>query len=261
MGTRQVPPHRRVVGIDLAGVAANKNAFAIITGGDDPQLEAADLQPVAETPAEAERSLLELIDGLRPDLLAIDAPLTLPPCLTCPSYCRGPDPALCELQAAREMWAAGSNPLIRRPCETTAKQMVPGLNPQPTMGLGIITARAVALVRKLGVRGDPPASVPRGEILEVYPAATFLRLGTRNEKFRPKAKGEDDTEFRARAADGLTELGLGGVEEHREKIESSRDVLDAVIAAYTGWLSPEGVEPPPEGFNVASGWIWFPQEA
>jgi hypothetical protein len=36
-------------------------------------------------------------------------------------------------------------------------------------------------------------------------------------------------------------------------------VFDAVVAAYTGWLFPDGLEPPPDGFNVAAGWIWFPK--
>jgi hypothetical protein len=35
--------------------------------------------------------------------------------------------------------------------------------------------------------------------------------------------------------------------------------LDAVIAAYTGWLGPDRLEQPPESFNLASGWIWFPR--
>ena len=50
------------------------------------------------------------------------------PVPTCPlSYCRGPGPDLCELQAAREMWEAGLNPVSRRPCEVQAKEAIPGL--------------------------------------------------------------------------------------------------------------------------------------
>jgi hypothetical protein len=36
-------------------------------------------------------------------------------------------------------------------------------------------------------------------------------------------------------------------------------VLNALIAAYTAWLAPDELELPPTGFNVASGWIWFPR--
>ncbi|MHB8660017.1 MAG: hypothetical protein ACYC91_19170, partial [Solirubrobacteraceae bacterium] len=31
-----------------------------------------------------------------------------------------------------------------------------------------------------------------------------------------------------------------------------------LVAAYTGWLAPDGLEQPPTGFNVAAGWIWYP---
>jgi predicted nuclease with RNAse H fold len=52
------------------------------------------------------------------------------------------------------MWAAGSNPAIRRSCEAEAARLIPGLVPLPTMGLGIITARAVTLVRRLTNRAE-----------------------------------------------------------------------------------------------------------
>lgn len=127
------------------------------------------------------------------------------------------------------------------------------------MRLGIITARAVALVRKLEVRGVPPASIVRREVVEVYPAASLMRLSALTEDLRPKETEEEEPEFCARAATGLTEIGLKDVEAHRDKIEGSRDVFDAVLSAYTGWLGPVGLEPPPDDFNVASGWIWFPK--
>lgn len=52
-------------------------------------------------------------------------------------------------------------------------------------------------------------------------------------------------------------MGLdGGVDEFR------RDhAFDALIAAYTGWLAPDGLEPPPADFNAAAGWIWLPKTA
>ncbi|MGH2973559.1 MAG: DUF429 domain-containing protein [Solirubrobacterales bacterium] len=251
----------KTLGIDLAGASSGKTGWAVVEGKRTPHLTDAGLQPVAKTPGEAELSLLELIDGVEPYVLAIDAPLTLPPCLTCPSYCRGPGADLCELQAAREMWEAGSNPVSRRPCEAEARALIEGLNPKPTMGLGIITARAVTLVRRLEVRGRPPASIARGEVLEVYPAASLLRFSVANEKLRPKQTGEGEGEFCARAATGLAELGVKGIEDHRAALEVSHDVLDAVLSAYTGWLHPGGLECPPDGFNVASGWIWFPKAA
>ena len=249
------------LGIDLAGALGPKNGYAVVVGDEGPRLTEAGLLPVAKSASEGEAALVNLIDGVAPEVLAIDAPLTLPPCLTCPDYCRGPDPVLCELHGARQMWEQGSNPVSRRPCEVEARKAIPGLDPKPTMGLGIITARAVALVRKLEVRGRAPASISRREILEVYPAASLIRLSTLSNKLEPKQAGEEEVDFCARAATGLGEIGLGDVEAHRKAIEASRDVLDAVIAAYTGWLGPERLEAPPEGFNLASGWIWFPKAA
>jgi DNA helicase HerA-like ATPase len=50
---------------------------------------------------------------------------------------------------------------------------------------------------------------------------------------------------------------VGGLAEHRPGLAPAHAV-DALIAAYTGWLHPRGLEPPPPGYNVAAGWIWAP---
>lgn len=261
MASTEHVPGRRVLGIDLAGASSAKTGFAVVEGHEAPVLLEADLLPRAKSPAQAERELLELIDRCKVNRLAIDAPLTLPPCLTCPAYCRGPDPGLCELESARKLWSSGSNPVSRRPCEVEAKALIPGLDPKPTMGLGIITARAVALVRKLENRGRPPASIVRGEVIEVYPRASLARLAACDERLAPKADGESVEGFCRRVTSGLEgpKIKLGGVDNHRSQLESSHDVVDAVISAYTGWLYPHGLEPVPDGFNLASGWIWFPK--
>ena len=122
----------RTLGIDLAGVTG-ATGYALIEEEEGARLGEAGLIPVKGAPIQGEERLLDLIDRLAPDRIAIDAPLTLPPCLTCPSYCRGPGD-LCELQAAREMWSEGSNPIIRRHCEVAARQRIAGLDPKPTMG-------------------------------------------------------------------------------------------------------------------------------
>jgi predicted nuclease with RNAse H fold len=250
----------RALGIDLGGASSATTGFALVEGAHQPRVSRVGLLPAGESPAYAEAALLALIDDAGPDVLAIDAPLTLPPCMTCPSYCRGPDPGLCELQAAREMWAAGSNPVIRRMCEIEAKARVPKLDPKPTMGLGIIAGRAVALVRKLSNRGTPPAALERGEVLEVYPRATLLRLSVGDSRLRPRERGEAVSTYRARVVDGLcgTTVGLLLDPSMRTLATDSGHVLDALIAAYTGWLGPRRLEQPPKGFNVASGWIWVP---
>ena len=36
-------------------------------------------------------------------------------------------------------------------------------------------------------------------------------------------------------------------------------MLDALTAAYTGWLGLGRLVAPPPDFNLASGWIWMPR--
>jgi hypothetical protein len=129
------------------------------------------------------------------------------------------------------------------------------------VGLGIITARAVALVRKLSNRGIAPAAIERGEILEVYPRATLVRLTGIDKRLRPRSRGESQAKYRSRVLRGLEgdEVGLRVGERERSNVRASGHTLDAVIAAYTGWLHPDRLEAPPEDFNVAAGWIWFPK--
>lgn len=47
--------------------------------------------------------------------------------------------------------------------------------------------------------------------------------------------------------------------EHQAGLVSVHAV-DALVAAFTGWLHPSGLEAPPPGFNLASGWIWALQK-
>jgi predicted nuclease with RNAse H fold len=244
----------RTLGIDLAGVTG-ATGYAMIEVGEGPRLGEAGLVPVKGSPLESEERLLGLIDRLEPERIAIDAPLTLPPCLTCPPYCRGPGEN-CELQAAREMWKAGSNPVIRRACEVEARRRVAGLDPNPTMGLGIIAARAVSLVRKLEARGEPPCSIVRGEVVEVYPAASLRQLGFTGRPPRGAPHADRHTFYKAVVTELSAEIDGAGDEP---QCSGDDDVFDALIAAYTGWLYPDRVAAPPKSFNLATGWIWVPK--
>jgi Protein of unknown function (DUF429) len=168
---------------------------------------------------------------------------------------RGPG-WLCELEAAQEMWEAKWNPVSQRPCEMELWKLVEE-RPLPTLQIGVITARAVAFARKLAARCRPPSGLERGEVLEVYPRATLRRLAGSNPKLAPKVKGEPTEIYLDRIRFGLARL-VDGLDEHETKLRNPH-VLDGLIAAYTAWLSPAGLEPPPAGFNLASGWIWFPR--
>ena len=256
MGDREhVPAQRRVLGIDLGGASSDTTGYAVLEGSDLPALLAAGRPTKASSPAESEEVLLALVDEWTPAAVAIDAPLTLPPCLTCPSYCRGPG-SLCELRAAQAMWSAGRNPVSQRPCEVAVHERL-GEWPLPTMQLGVITARAVAFARRLASRGVPPSVLERGEVLEVYPRATQRRLEPRHPDLRPRAKGEAKVVYGQRVVAGF-EVLIDGIDPHRAEFKSGH-VLDALTAAYTGWLGLGRLEAPPPGFNLASGWIWMPR--
>jgi hypothetical protein len=110
-----------VLGIDLGGARMRTTGVVLLAGTGQPRVLAASVLPRAKTAEQAERSLLDFIEDAQPDVVAVDAPLTLPPCLTCPSFCRGPSADLCELQAAQRVWEAGGHPVTERLCEVSLR--------------------------------------------------------------------------------------------------------------------------------------------
>ena len=232
--------------------------YVVLEGDRRASVAAAGTLPKGKTPNAAERRLLELVEDCRPSHIAIDAPLTLPPCLTCPSYCRGPGKGLCELRAAELVWDAGGNPVTERLTEVRLRSELES-GPLPTMRIAQIAARGVALARRIlagGTRLGPPGSV---EVLEVYPYASLARLRQRDARLSPRAKEEEAQSFVGRVLEALA-TQIDGLEDHSDRLLTVH-VLDALVAAYTGWLSPDGLEQPPDHYNVASGWIWLPKAA
>lgn len=230
-----------MLGIDLGGASSKTTGYAVLEGAAGaPVLREAGPVASGPSPKESERALLRLIDETAPEVVAIDASLTLPPCLTCPSYCRGPGD-LCELSDARAMWEAKLNPVSQRRCEQHVHDRV-NERPLPTMQLGVITGRAVALARCLSSRGIAPSVMERSEVLEVYPRATLRRLSASDKRLAPRGKSESESAFNARVLAGFSTL-VGGIDAHRDALAVTH-TLDAVVAAYTGWLAPTGSSSP-----------------
>jgi len=259
MPREHVPSKRTVLGIDLGGASSLTTGYAVLAGGGTPRIEASGILAAGAGPKDAEDNLLALVDEWKPAVIAVDAPLTLPPCMTCPSFCRGPG-ADCELRAAHDVWAAGGNPVSQRLTEIALRNTLGGIKaPLHTMQMGILTGRAVAFSRRMAARTLVPRVHTPQQVLEVYPRATLHRLGEVEPALRTQAKGEPEDVFVGRVLDAFGPL-VDGVDEHRIALSGAgHHVLDALLAAYTGWLSPEGLEPPPESFNSAAGWIWFPR--
>jgi len=93
--------------------------------------------------------------------------------------------------------------------------------------------------------------------LEVYPRATLRRLADSDKRFAGAAKGKLTAGERSTALLAFAER-IDGLDPAQPRLISEH-AFDAPVAAYTGWLAPDGLEQPPEGFNVAAGWIWFPR--
>jgi len=207
---------------------------------------------------DAEHALLELIESARPDVVAIDAPLTLPPCLSCPAFCRGPGSGLCELRSAQQVWDAGGHPVTERLTEVRLREELHA-GPLPTMRIGQIAARGVALARRL--LASQNALHPGGgrQILEVYPYATQVRLAHQDPDLGPRRPDEDHQALASRVLGALS-ARIDNVEDNNDLVAGPH-VLDGLLSAYTGWLYPTGVEAPPKHFNPAAGWIWLPRTA
>jgi hypothetical protein len=150
----------------------------------------------------------------------------------------------------------GGNPVTERLCEVRLRKEIGGGKPLPTMRIGQIAGRGVALARRLRAQRAERGPVAGAGVDRGLSGASLLRLGFDG---RPARKEGElaARRFQSRVLRKLDEriVGLDG-----DVNELPGDhAFDAVIAAYTGWLAPDGLEQPPDAFNAASGWIWLPK--
>ena len=232
--------------------------WVLLEGTQRPHVAGAGTLAKGPTANDSEGALLGLITSMRPDVVAIDAPLTLPPCMSCPAFCLGPGSGVCELRSAQQVWDAGGHPVTERLTEVRLRAELAS-GPLPTMRIAQIAARGVALARRL--RAGQSVLHPGGgmQILEVYPYATQARLAHQDPALGPGRSGEDQQALAARV---LAALGvrIDNIEGNADLIAGTH-VLDGLLSAYTGWLYPSDVEAPPQDFNPAAGWIWLPRIA
>ena len=186
-----------VLGIDLRASHKKPSSVAIL----DPQAHLSELTHFYE-----DHELTELVDRVRPGLIAIGAPLNLPSgfcCLDQSCDCRFSVPdrkgRLLELELAK-------------------------------MGISCFYTNKGSIIRDLIYRGMSLSRDLRAaghEVIEVYPHATKMLL------FGDKVPPKNSAVSVSYMIDHLAPL-VSGMEQHADDLD--RNTCDAIINAYTGQL-------------------------
>lgn len=295
---------RRFVGIALGGGRGKNTAVARLEleQGENPRLMVVEAKqryghrgtgsPAHEPPSEAlfrDDVLYEYVARWSDEacVVAVDAPLTLPPCIRCTLPC----PGVGDCQVPVVQWMrAHARPLspVRRadpgkPHVTPYTQRAAGLllqavslHPRETLGQGMgpLAARAAHLRRRLS-----PDRRLHENLIEVHPRATLIRLfGAAAERRTRHGDTESVWEARKTMLNGLTErIAFDCV--WPEVVVRSAPVFDAVVAGFTAFLwAREGWRGPQDLLGVGGdradavrdavealgdlwledGWIWAP---
>ncbi len=144
----------RYLGIDLGGCAGNNTALVLLE--DEKVVKS---MRVAKQPySKCNQTLSYLIESMRPDIIAIDAPLSIPRKLYDPTF-----KSFLENLNEGEI----TNPYLFRETDYFICKTF-GLRPMPPVGdrIGRITARAIDLQRRLGCK-----------LFEVYPKQIKQKYG------------------------------------------------------------------------------------
>jgi hypothetical protein len=255
---------KRFVGVDLGGGKGKKTSVAILEAEKRGVVVTALLPRPKEAPLYDDALVALLLGKVDGSLVCMDAPLSLPPCLTCrvpvcPGQAACVDP---EVELMRKLLVMGEpksrdcrrgkphlTPYTQRATDVYLQQ-VAGIIPRETLGqaMGPLTSRAIHLRRCLA-----EAYQLEDNLIEVLPRATLNGLGQR----QPYKKNVDR---RLDILESLTDLSFApGV--WREACRQSDHLFDAVICAYTGYLRQRDDWPVDERVILqgnAQGWIWFP---
>ncbi|MCB9701447.1 MAG: DUF429 domain-containing protein [Myxococcales bacterium] len=219
-------------------------------------------------------------------VVAINAPLTLPPCIRCQLPCPGIE--ACEVPVVA--WMRHHAPILlarsgrgdrRKPSVTPYTQRAvdvlhtqAGLQPRESLGQGMgpLAARAVYLRRALS-----PALRLHENLLEVHPPATLVRLC--GAEFERSLRQGETARLWSRRKEALDRLDRWLRFDYvwPEIVVRSPHIFDAVISAFTaarwadeGWKGPADLveEGPADPVSAAidelgmawleDGWIWAP---
>ena len=231
-----------VAGIDISGRTTGTTAIAFLSTGGRGKPKLGEIIADGSLRGDAgDETIAKLLLRRRPDITAIDAPLTLPH----PAICRDPDCRRCF-----------GDPQTRprytsRECDLKQSWVSAGFEmsgPMPTVMIAAIAFRAIYLRRVLE-RSDI-------KVIETWPMGVYRAL--------EKRQGLDhETQVDDARRLVLLRAAIAAKSKLPETGTDVRDRLDAVAAAYTAWSYANGAEhviSVPERIDTpANGEIWIPR--
>jgi predicted nuclease with RNAse H fold len=226
-------------GIDLGGRTMGTTAIAWVDGSRGSRPRVFRVRAGAEL--RGDRGDSEILAAVgSPGVVAVDAPLTLPH----PIVCTDDDCPVCFPDDGVAP-SYGSRPDLD---SATAWKSVDHVEKAPiaTSMLGGIAFRAIYLARLFRRAGL--------KVIEVWPMGAYRALA-RSPGARTRGDDGDDAWRRALLASHVE--GVNGAIPRGEEVE--RDRLDAVAAAYVGWLWLAGrARSVPPGAKRDGEAIWLP---
>lgn len=255
-GPARARPARRFIGVDLGGGRGKNTAIARLELGDGD----AGLTVAEATVRQGHRGtgnhegdalfrdevLVEYLRRWTDDdtVVAINAPLTLPPCVRCTLPC--PGLKVCDVPSVAWMrtWAPQllprgksdpSKPAVTPYTQRATEVLWTSLGARPRealgQGTGPLAARATYLRRVLS-----PQLRLHENLLEVYPRATLTQLfGAITERRTRRGETQGVWDTRKEVLAGLRE-GIDYAYVWPEVVVRNTHVFGAVLCAYTGFL-------------------------
>jgi len=195
----------KILGIDLGGCMSGNSAYIYANVTDEHiDIIEAIKEPKHKDHISCQQFIVDLFERLEVDVIAIDAPLSLPTPLLDPTIVTPP----------REGTGEIINPYLFRYTDYYLFKQY-GLRPMPPAGdrIGRLTARAVALLHHFDYQF--PYITIQGEqtpIYEVYPKQIAQSLGFKNYKKEP------DTVL----------------QHFKQKVDLDEHLVDALLCVYAG---------------------------
>ncbi len=262
----------RFIGVSLSGGKADKSCLAVLEYYPDHNkvfLTQLEEKIKSDEEISADLKIHEIISryGKDVELVAFDAPLTLPKCMSCKLKCPGYEN--CKEPEIQWMWNWTEHrnkqkkpkklftPYTQRCVELhMMTELEEPFVMQHAMGANIapLTARAHFMTRRLALK-----------TIEVFSKASIWRLGRALKvskihlRFHKHAVGGDES--RASILKSLTEHNVAFLyqQDIKQMVENSH-AFEAFICALTAYLKfCSQTEPKPKDFPRDEGWVEFPK--